>query len=397
MSEIVFYMLAPHVSTFRPIMDELPREMVTLCLADATAAHAPLLKGLRADGYRVVAKHCLEQLHPRLLVVDNSRIANDRDGFVRRLSRSIKTVGMAHSLGHRTPKSYLTHFNLLFYEKQLDFYQEIAHRDVLPQEFAHICELPPVLKHEFAYVGPYHMGRFLQKRSREERRADMEDALGMSLPSDKPVVACFGQGNYHNEVQLFYGMKQLARHCTLINKNRFTPVCDALLAEDEAVNGILTWPDSSAAANVLRFGADTILCGAYGGTALSSLMANLPFIPFYTKLTTEYGGRDFFYTARCQTRDFIAHALKHIGWLFDIQDTGLLAEVIHNPRIQTHFRESFEEMKRYLFGRYTLDDPAKKAALLIVHLLHHDTWGEKAFAALPVCPEANPMLKEARP
>lgn len=390
-SEIVYN--SQVVECFSPdSIDISIRDLNNDCFTGATAAFSGL-SHLQELGYQVSRMDDVKKIRQYRNIVMNSgcfgRLGEFRD---EKLPHS-RCVMMCHAVdtaigaGDKAP-----HWYLFASQRQA----EIKERNKVSLSdnarlFSYLMSLPPAVRDEFTYSGPYHIGRWSERR--HEPKASLQQELaetyGYSLAPNKPVVA-FLEDEYCHEQQVIDGLKRLAPHVNLVVKGR-----DLL-----SIPGVFVYPNYAYAPNLLRFAADYILAGYHSGTLASSTMLGLPVVPYYTTMVFYKGGRFVGKRARytCYLErtpgknDMCLDILESLNSPVDLQNTEALLERFSDGAWWAEYSRRLPAVQQAIFGNYTIDGAAEKTAQLIKRVFEQETFGE-ATTAVRLRPEAGRVVK----
>lgn len=250
-----------------------------------------------------------------------------------------------------------------------------------PDVLQRMTTLHPLQKIEYAYTGPYNMGKWTKEihTPKYKFRTELENVIEQSIPQDKPVIAFF-LDEYGYDRSLIQGLKKLAKHATIIYKG-LDQNDSRLLALGKKV---IKWPSIGYAPNLLRFSADFILCGYYSGTFASSLMIGLPVLPYYTQ-QIYYKGRGckeldsfmrFMPKPNSPCRGINQSCIGEFGAVYDIEDTERIVGAMNDTNFWKDYQARLPEIQKKVFGDYCLEDSDVKAAKLILRAFLTGTFGE---------------------
>lgn len=365
---------------YTPVIQELPPEMTQIIFSGPDFAS---LETMRAKGYAVrpVAESNLEA-YSLILCDENEFFSNGT--FDRLVGTSARFCCLRHSTDHKgcgVPGAQYSIRPHQMLAEAVDQVEWTVNRDN-EELFRQALALPPHAKTEYAYTGPYHLGPWETKRAApmRERRQELEEALGRSLPSDKPVVAFFldEQGQYP---MLVAGLRSLSEHATIIYKG-LTKDDPCLAALGDAV---IPWPSLAYAPNILRFGADFLLVGYNSGTFTSSIMLGLRPLPFFTTVIHPYGRRS------SELASFNALlpgdvyqninqcCMGGFGAIFDIEATDKLMAAMRDDSFWDAYNERLPDIQKLAFGAYQVEGASKKTAALVLRALLTGSFGAEAY------------------
>lgn len=390
-SEIVYN--SQVVECFSPdSIDISIRDLNNDCFTGATAAFSGL-SHLQELGYKVSRMDDVKKIRQYRNIIMNSgcfgRLGEFRD---EKLSHS-RCVMMCHAVdtaigaGDKAP-----HWYLFASQRQA----EIKERNKVSLSdnarlFSYLMSLPAAVRDEFSYSGPYHIGRWAERRheSKALLQQELAETYGYSLAPNKPVVA-FLEDEYCHEQQVIDGLKHLAPHVNLVVKGR-----DLL-----SIPGVFVYPNYAYAPNLLRFAADYILAGYHSGTLASSTMLGLPAVPYYTTMVFYKGGRFVGKRARytCYLErtpgknDMCLDILESLNSPVDLQNTEALLERFSDGAWWAEYSRRLPAVQQAIFGNYTIDGAAEKTAQLIKRVFEQETFGE-ATTAVRLRPEAGRVVK----
>ena len=263
-----------------------------------------------------------------------------------------------------------------------------------PELAGKLLSLPVLLRNEYAYSGPYHLGEWAVKRHcpKEELQQELEEFLGCSFDRSKPVVA-FLQDEFCHEQQLIDGLGRLAEHVNLVIKAG---------PRISALPGVFAHPHKSFAPNLLRFAADYILAGYHSGTLASATMLGLQVIPYYSSMVFRGGrakgkrARYTVYLERQRNGDNIGvDILESLNSPVNIQDTENILARISDEDWWAQYRKRLPAAQKTVFGDYDIDHAAEKTAQLIRRVFEKETFGENT-AAVRLRPEYGHIVRKAR-
>ena len=258
--------------------------------------------------------------------------------------------------------------------------------------FNYIMSVPAALRDEYSYSGPYHIGKWAQKRSCSKKllQEELAETFHFDFAPDKPIVA-FLQDEFCHEQQVAEALQRLVPHVNLVVKGRLP-----------SIPGIFVYPNIGYAPNLLRFAADYILTGYFSGTLASSTMLGLPVIPYYTPMINSHGrysnkrARYTYYLDRSRRPDDIRlDILETINPPLNLQNTEEILARLADTSWWAEYSQRLPAAQQAIFGRYTIDDAAEKTATLIKRVFEQGSFGADT-TAVRLRPEAGRIIKKSK-
>lgn len=375
-NRIAFVTQSSSFSFYTHVIENLPKDMVHIILRDKLPDSAEMLK---EKGYQF---HLVDKVN----LEDYEFFVNDEcDLMYESIFYGLSDAGkrfccLRHSLDQGVRYIPKAHYSIRAHQRlaRLGNAMENTVTRNNPDLLLKMTSISPRLKAEYAYTGPYHMGKWTKEvhTPKNTFRTELEAAIGQKISKEKPVVAFF-LDEYGYDKSLILGLKNLAKHATIIYKG-LEENDSRLLALGKSV---IRWPSVGYAPNLLRFSADFILCGYYSSTFASSLMLGLPVLPYYTK-QIYYKGRscndfDSFMRFMPKSSDMnINHrCIAGFGAVYDIEDTKRLVAAMNDSSFWNEYPSRLPEIQKSAFGDYCLQKADVKTAKLILRAFLTGTFG----------------------
>ena len=350
---------------------------------------------LRELGYRIYMLDNIEKIQQYDSIIMNSQALRPNSEFHGQTFPHARCLMTVHAVD-----SYVTiadkaaaHWALFSSQRQAEMKED---NKISASENSHlfnyIMSLPTALHDEFSYSGPYHIGKWAQKRSHPKKllQEELAETFHFDFAPDKPIVA-FLRDEFCHEQQVVEGLRHLAPHVNLVVKGRSL----------SQIPGIFVYPDIGYAPNLLRFAADYILAGYFSGTLASSTMLGLPVIPYYTPMITPHGQSSnrrarytYFLDRTRRPSDIRLDILETVNPPLNLQNTEELLARFADTDWWAEYSRRLPTAQQAIFGNYTIDDAAEKTAALIKKVFEQGTFGVDT-TAVRLRPEAGRILKTA--
>ncbi|WP_027179569.1 hypothetical protein [Maridesulfovibrio bastinii] len=380
MKKIAFIVQGVTFKFFKPIIENIPPDLIHILYNHYLPVEA---EELIQKGYNFIPFNIALLSYYDFIVLDAGDLPQSRFSTLTPQSLHGKTVcRLVHATDADIHDSPYVNFTIGAHKASLDYgsskYWSTAVTIKEKELFSKAMKLPVNQKLEYTYTGPYHIGKWLEKRNtpKEELRPKLEKILGLKLDTDKPLVVFF-RDEISDDEAVIRGLRKLSKHATVIYKTvgGFDPCLEAL-SED-----VIFWKNRSLAPNLLRFSADFIFAGFCSGTFASSLMLGLNVIPYHTQQVF-HAGRDSqklkSYKALAPTPPYksISHRCIHYyGQIFDIENTENLISIISSQSYWDNFYEKLPIIQKRCFGDYTLEGADVKTAKSILSAYSKGTFG----------------------
>lgn len=259
-------------------------------------------------------------------------------------------------------------------------------------EYKLLKNLDSTQKCEICYSGPYHIEP--ERKPKQELRRQVEEQYGFKFDPDRPVVLII-ESAYCDLGQLFYAVRHLCQYANVIYK-AWSDFETPIFPGDEYLFMVR---ETNWANNLLRYASDFIMAEYDSGSLISSLMLDLPIIPYYSRLVIDkvppgqgahryedeipaqvllpyrkYFGRHFTYLCR-------AYLHQH-NLLVDVLDSARIRDLIAGGRYPEEFGPHFRILQNEAFGDYLREDAAEYTAAMLLKFVEKGTFGKDCSAIL---------------
>ena len=301
---------------------------------------------------------------------------------------SQRIISLFHSLdGTPTPFSLeRSHCHILSTKKHTEYGTINLHQGDLPI----IENIPPNIKCELAYTGPYHAAH-LRNLSKEDCRKKLKEEYGWEIDDSQPLVYML-EDEFSHFGQNIYCANKLSEFCTVILKT-WVSYSSPLLNHLSPKVILLATPQMSN--NIIRFASDYMMSGFISGSMISSIMFGSIAIPYYSKYVGSKmvkGAKKSYYTdylpkienmnteATLSPQQILLNMLETEGFFHNLLDIKRLKESILTDTYRNKFIKALPYMRKNIFGHYHLENPAQMTADYIMDFATNGTLGKNCSA-----------------
>lgn len=294
--------------------------------------------------------------------------------------RGVKKIGLIHAVDSPPFSTHKLDLVITSSKNQVSDFCKSAllyDQSMLPNICREYCEV--------AYSGPYHFDRFAPAGDEEKilLRNTITEKYGFHFDEDKIVLFVL-EDEVSCHKQLVHCINKLSNNHHLVIIFKSFPSFNSHIFPDK--KNVLTINDNTIAPNLFRFASDFILAGYRSGSFLSSLMAGLPVLPYYSRYEKDkFTNTQFFpfryayehfQLSRCSMFSFLI--FDEFKFLFDLVDTRRIEKKIFDDEFKLWYTENIQLIRDFVFGDYySGEEAAKKAAEYIIEFFSNHTLGEK--------------------
>ena len=245
-------------------------------------------------------------------------------------------------------------------------------------------------------LGPYNLFKYFTYDNKQAAIQELEKFFCIEINRKKPIIAVL-EDELTNNYNLVDLLNVLAKSCTIILKPYHLSFPTNAL--DKEIILYKKWKKRTLSPTLLKRCADFVLAGLFSGTFISSVMAGIPVIPYYSRLITykskkfEYlNAKNIYYANKLPIKidrnSSISHKLffywqnKYLLDFFDVEDVNKVYSAIFDKDYITKYKKCLHNLQNDVFGEYNLDNIDEKAAQHILNFVENGTFGYENITGL---------------